>query len=533
MRKRNLAITMAAAMAFPAVAPIVANAAIITPGEGVQTATIDVRLMNGYELAVNDKGTTDKKDDTNVFTRKEAFNDNFTDDTSDDTLKPIFGKDAKIIKTIDVNKNKDVSDDVYIIGKKAQEEVMGAEKVRYDVAQKEIAKLQEKGYTISKKETSMALTTGSFIDSSVEVIATKIVDSKPLTPIVYKFSGVEGITPEENLTELFRKVKYEIELSTDKIVGETTDAQVKGRLAKSYYDLNELKYVLETNASKFDVVKTQDGENLNIVVNKKGTEDAVVTAVLKNMRKLNKNLVVDMPKFSDIDNHWSKEEVKEAMLKGYIDASENFRPKDSITRAEFAKIVCNVFGLDTSDKYINDNKLEEPFNDVKKGDWHYNYIVSLYNFEGTKGLVIGGYDGDVFKPSNKITRQEAAKMIAAAYDKKISALGVATDKNKYENDDKFSVDLTSKGKDGIVDVKTKINDQEISRDIKTKFKDDKEIAAWADESIATLSGDGNISSLKIIGGNPDGTFKPKSEINRAEAISMLMRLEETLKPDNQ
>lgn len=51
--------------------------------------------------------------------------------------------------------------------------------------------------------------------------------------------------------------------------------------------------------------------------------------------------------FSDIDSHWSKDFVLEFANKGFINGYSDgtFGPDNSITRAEFVKIVNNAFGF--------------------------------------------------------------------------------------------------------------------------------------------------------------------------------------------
>ncbi len=55
---------------------------------------------------------------------------------------------------------------------------------------------------------------------------------------------------------------------------------------------------------------------------------------------------------TDISNHWAKEEIQyligKEVVSGYSDG--NFRPDQSITRAEFIKIINNVFGYSEKDK---------------------------------------------------------------------------------------------------------------------------------------------------------------------------------------
>ena len=86
--------------------------------------------------------------------------------------------------------------------------------------------------------------------------------------------------------------------------------------------------------------------------------------------------------------------------------------------------------------------------------------------------VINGYPDGTFRPERPVTRAEFAKMVTSA----------------------FSID---EGKN-------------------VNFKDID--GHWARSAILKLAGAG------IVDGYPDGTFKPDAHINRAEAVSMLVRV---------
>lgn len=536
------------------------------PDQGTENSfTIDVRKSTGYELAINE---TNSDGSQYVFNRHEAFDSNLTDATGDDTLKQFFGKSAKIV-AIKKGTATDLSKHKYVIGKKLSQEKTDLAKLRLSTAESDIQRLKNAGYTITRKVT---VSEGFSKSSTGNIVYNQGVESVKATKsgITYefKFVGVESARVEDTVEILKQEVDdfigtFEGTFSDDiSKVSEvnyvtTNDSLMIDLDASSYRDfkmvnvnynnLNNLKLFLETNKERFDISKSEINSNkdLQIKVYQYGIkipEGLVKTITLKNIDKLDEELIIDMPKKTDIDGHWAEYEIKNAMIKGYIDASEKFRPKDSITRAEFSKILCKIFEIDTSDSAIKN--LDEPFLDVKKTDWYYRYIVALYNYKSNNtsigydgqptgekigsGVVINGYNEDVFNPKSNITRQEAAKMIASAYELSTltsttgSILNVKYD-NKLDKENGFlpgDINLNVDGK--IENVKGTIS-QALHRNIKTKFIDDKEISDWADESVAVLSKGAEKIELDIIGGNPDGTFKPKSNISRAEAVAMLMR----------
>ncbi|SDG56996.1 S-layer homology domain-containing protein [Fontibacillus panacisegetis] len=170
--------------------------------------------------------------------------------------------------------------------------------------------------------------------------------------------------------------------------------------------------------------------------------------------------------FSDTSNHWGQAAIEKwneyGVVKGY---NGTFRPDAPVTRAEFSTMIDNIV------KYIA--QANNDFTDLKEGQWYYNSILKL----NTAG-VLKGIDGKAL-PDNKITRQEAALLMAGAF--------------------------------------------EIGTGESTKtFKDHDQIAGWAKDAVQALV------SKAVISGNPDGTFKPTGNLTRAEAVTLFDNLIQTL-----
>lgn len=177
--------------------------------------------------------------------------------------------------------------------------------------------------------------------------------------------------------------------------------------------------------------------------------------------------MVNALSFKDVkDNHWAKSTIQEFVNKGYIGGySDNtFKPENSITRAEFIKIVNNVFGYN---EITNAN-----FTDVKPGQWYYNDVC-----RAIKAGYINGYEDKTFRPNKQITREEVAVIITNIK------------QNKDTNYDKIS-----------------------------KYKDLNNISSWAKSSV-----EGALEA-KYLGGYADNTIKPKSNITRAESVATLSRI---------
>lgn len=87
-------------------------------------------------------------------------------------------------------------------------------------------------------------------------------------------------------------------------------------------------------------------------------------------------------------------------MKGYPDGS--FKPKENITRAEFATCMAQIVGLKDVDES------ENIFSDVKASTWYFKFVLSAY-----KDGIIAGYEDKTFRPENPITRTEAVTMMNA------------------------------------------------------------------------------------------------------------------------
>ena len=169
---------------------------------------------------------------------------------------------------------------------------------------------------------------------------------------------------------------------------------------------------------------------------------------------------------NDTKGHWAEEYIESFVKKGYINGYEDstFRPDNSMTRAEFVKVVNKVFGYT--------QKGEEQFIDVNKDDWFYNDICI-----GIKEGYIEGKSKDVFAPNENITREEVAMILTNIMN------------NKDENIDKLNT-----------------------------FKDGDKTSHWAQSSI-----EGAIEA-GYMNGYEDQTIRSNGNITRAESVSMLSRV---------
>ncbi|WP_110113212.1 S-layer homology domain-containing protein [Bacillus sp. CGMCC 1.16541] len=111
----------------------------------------------------------------------------------------------------------------------------------------------------------------------------------------------------------------------------------------------------------------------------------------------------------DIVNHHAYNELDDFMAADIIDGTLNehglveIKPNHSVTRAQFTKILVNALNLKASAS-------SKTFIDVKKDDWHYEYIT----IASSLGIVTGREDGK-FYPYEQIKREHMAAMIHRAF----------------------------------------------------------------------------------------------------------------------
>lgn len=114
----------------------------------------------------------------------------------------------------------------------------------------------------------------------------------------------------------------------------------------------------------------------------------------------------DLP---DVEGYEFEEEVRRlsslGVIAGYPDGT--FRPEEPVRRAEFAKMIVIMLGLENAANLMQGQAVS--FSDVPATHWASGYI----NVAEMKG-VVNGYPDGTFKPEGNITYAEALKMILTA-----------------------------------------------------------------------------------------------------------------------
>lgn len=201
------------------------------------------------------------------------------------------------------------------------------------------------------------------------------------------------------------------------------------------------------------------------------SSDPLVSAVGGNVNTNEKGYTVSKLQTGDVSfvdlqtDHWSYKAVSSlsasGIISGYQDGS--FLPDNSITRAEFAKLMTTAFKF-TGSK-------EKRFSDVDDNAWYSDFVNVAADNE-----LINGYEGN-FMPEDKIKRQDA---ILIAY-RCAQRVGV-TYSGTYNFDDMYDADTY----------------------------------AWP----AIFS----LAANKVISGDDTNCVNPQSEITRAEAAQLIYGL---------
>jgi len=112
--------------------------------------------------------------------------------------------------------------------------------------------------------------------------------------------------------------------------------------------------------------------------------------------------------FSDIENHWSENDIKLLSSAGLINgvSETEFNPDSSITRAEFIAIAARILKL-------QEKGYAGEFSDVSEGDWYASVLSAAMS---EKIIPAEMYpDGNIY-PNKEITREEMTSIIVKSYE---------------------------------------------------------------------------------------------------------------------
>ena len=175
-----------------------------------------------------------------------------------------------------------------------------------------------------------------------------------------------------------------------------------------------------------------------------------------------------------LSEHWAYEYINYAKENGLMAGIGNnlFGPEYPMTRAMFATVISRLSGEETAG-------YENPFSDVKEGEWYTDSIA----WASAKGIIHGTGNGK-FEPQEYVTREQAAVMIA-----------------------NFLSYCHIEGNSATAPA----------------FSDQDQISEWAKESVAAMVG------LGILSGMGDVTFRPQDTATRAQAAVILTKVHKQMR----
>ncbi len=169
--------------------------------------------------------------------------------------------------------------------------------------------------------------------------------------------------------------------------------------------------------------------------------------------------------FTDISvKDWYYKNVSTAVHKQLFSGMGNYKfaPNDTMTRAMAVQVLANISGVD-----LKNHSSKTNFTDVKSSAW-YAPAISW----AAENNIVAGMSKKRFAPNDAITREQICVIF-------------------YNHAGKTS-------------------DKSVS------FKDAAQVSSWAKKGVAYCA------DTKIINGYPDGTFRPKANITRAEMATMTL-----------
>lgn len=176
-------------------------------------------------------------------------------------------------------------------------------------------------------------------------------------------------------------------------------------------------------------------------------------------------------KYEDMDDHWGAYSAGLLATKGYIVGEEIqdrffFYPDKVLSRIDFVIMINSIFGVEPKD-----STADNPFADQNIPSYILRYAIASYE----AGIINGSDEGGILylHPYDKITRVEATKILDNAL------------KLEYPNTED------------------------------PEFTDNASIPEWGIQAVKNMEGYG------IIRGFEDNTFRPYSNITKAQAAEML------------
>lgn len=230
---------------------------------------------------------------------------------------------------------------------------------------------------------------------------------------------------------------------------------------------------VDPNKITTGVVLTHNGELYHVptVIEQK---DGKYYASVKSLTNSTYTVIYNPKQMEDVGNHWAKADVNDMNSRLIVSGvtESKFDPDSPITRAEFSAIVTRALGIQDSD-------FAGAYKDVGAKDWFAGAVQAASNYR-----LIAGYEDGSFRPNARITREEAAVVLARA--------------------------------SSIAKLKPESNADAVKRAL-SAFSDGEEVSGWARTDVSAAI---SLDLLKGRGGKLDS----KAYLTRAETAALVRRL---------
>ncbi len=185
--------------------------------------------------------------------------------------------------------------------------------------------------------------------------------------------------------------------------------------------------------------------------------------------------------FSDIDNHWAKDNILNAAKTGYINGFPDgtFRPDEHMTREQYIKTILEYQRIKNYERY-NTGITTQTFQDVPFSRWSHQYIEAAVQLGIIKPEE---HPNHTFEPNKPITRAEMIVWEIRSYGSKL-------EKTVFSENTREKIEGTEK-----------------------LFSDIEGIKEQYYIEYAAFSG--------MIEGFGDGTFRPYENATRAQIVTIL------------
>lgn len=135
----------------------------------------------------------------------------------------------------------------------------------------------------------------------------------------------------------------------------------------------------------------------------------IVTAIICLIALLVSSITVFGAEFSDMNGNESYYEAVDELsdrgvINGYYESDE-FRPNNNITRAEFCAMLARANGYSSENYKV----ATMPFTDIVKDRWDEKFISFCFT-----NNYINGYEDKSFQPTGNVTCEQAVKMVVCA-----------------------------------------------------------------------------------------------------------------------